>query len=1310
MNRKYLILNLESFLNDSSQKPNYPDLLLKTLKRKKPSYRILSNGFKLSYYLKQLVNEHGYRIVIYGTDQKKQIEMIMNLRRACKENNLADLAEVTEIAVRDSECFMSIKSSKPIIFNYQRHNIKVAGYDQNADGSACALEALSKMLNISEFERKNHIVIDTTSSTIEKAILEGWRAYHIEQNWLIDGLIEIHLQEISDQPLESTQEFEFSDEKVKGGSSPNRGWYIDKVTKNKWFGKSSLDTLNAHYDLLPGYSIYKECLASIFYNLLGVLTPKTTLSYQRLSEKTIKLYEINPDEAGIPKLHLMSQYVDGFKELGLKFIKHYKEYQPRDSYFSVTDKNLPLRGFGRVIAFAILLHDFDCIGNSGGNMGYIVKSEYAEIVKIDAGEALSFADDMSSSKELENSPYNREAIIGTGQCRIRFDELNQEDQKEFVQTIEEILNIPDSHINEVTKRFLSIDGRFDTIRKRLIERKNNLLAAFSPEVKELLIQQMHRIENQKVDHCMKSWDEPLSTSNINDSKEKFIEKFSRLEAIKLLNDSENTIKFQVPTSKEHFIGREEELHRMRDIFQLSNQQVTYIALVGTAGFGKTQLAMEYIIQNQKEYSHIIWLNGEKNVLLLLQIQSYVQVYVNPQKNFESFKSSSDKIRFDPFFKNSLLKEFYQSLSKGNPKKVCLIIDNTENMEDIADYLPTPTIAPMCKLNIILTCRYRNWSGPIEHIINLQTFSIEEIGKCLSTQLHVRASSEEVANLKKLLDGVPIAVTLAIASMKKTNQCISDYCNKILNHHDSEVGEDEECKVFARVMIPTMTDLRNKNTQVKIILDIMAYLSPDHITLSLLQECWRQSSNGKGKKEEEKQFKEGLDLLESYSIISQNNAQSFQNQRKKDESTVFVDKKIEDPKINVHRLTQKVIRSIHNKNQTSINNIERMISRLTMSYNFSEEDFSSVLEMNRKMPHTIYLRELEEMGDTKSLWKAFQPGSSFDFSKNLINIGYYQLSVFGDYDKAKRIYLHSLKIYEHCKGMNDHLWEPLVHLSFVCGLLGQYEEQKKFLTRALEIIEPWIVNYQLLLCLFPQMAKEQLNAFITSRKENGQIIRIGKMGLEILKLLRESNCYSKHKDLLLKMLKMFNYDYCEDNQANFRILLLLGAVWGVLGKIEKQEFFWSRSLQMSQKIYGKNDLITGQNLMLLSSIWGDLKKYEKQKNALNEAIEIFRNKLGNEHPYFGLITTELADAWGLLGDYKKQKDLLIQAMEIFKEAYGDGHIQIGIILKNLADVSGILGDYDTKRESLNKALKISEKYYGKNHPETELILKNLQSCS
>ena len=80
-----------------------------------------------------------------------------------------------------------------------------------------------------------------------------------------------------------------------------------------------------------------------------------------------------------------------------------------------------MKGFGRVFAVATSLYDFDFVGKSGGNIGYVKSEE--EIIKIDAGEALPFLNDMDSSSNLKHHPKTRDMILGTNGKKITFEDL-----------------------------------------------------------------------------------------------------------------------------------------------------------------------------------------------------------------------------------------------------------------------------------------------------------------------------------------------------------------------------------------------------------------------------------------------------------------------------------------------------------------------------------------------------------------------------------------------------------------------------------------------------------------------------------------------------------------------------------------------------------------------------------------------------------------------------------------------------------------------------------------------------------------------
>ena len=127
----------------------------------------------------------------------------------------------------------------------------------------------------------------------------------------------------------------------------------------------------------------------------------------------------------IPRVHILSKFIDEYKPLGERFMSDYGKTN-KECYF--VEEGVPLVGFGRALAVATFLYDFDCVGNSGGNMGYVIKDGKASIVKIDAGEALPFFGDTSGAEGLNHSPDTRDMIMDTGGTKISFEKLSKRDK------------------------------------------------------------------------------------------------------------------------------------------------------------------------------------------------------------------------------------------------------------------------------------------------------------------------------------------------------------------------------------------------------------------------------------------------------------------------------------------------------------------------------------------------------------------------------------------------------------------------------------------------------------------------------------------------------------------------------------------------------------------------------------------------------------------------------------------------------------------------------------------------------------------
>ena len=165
----------------------------------------------------------------------------------------------------------------------------------------------------------------------------------------------------------------------------------------------------------------------------------------------------------------MSRFIRDFQPLGDIYI---------EGNFIMCEK--PLRGFGRALAVATLIYDYDCLGNSGSNMGFIPKGDHAIIVKIDAGEALPFLEDLQSAQKIQHQPKERNMIVGTDGTRISFGHLSQNDKKEFVTAASDILTMGEEKIKSIFKEFINYDRRFEEVQSHLLKRRTNFLQAFTP--------------------------------------------------------------------------------------------------------------------------------------------------------------------------------------------------------------------------------------------------------------------------------------------------------------------------------------------------------------------------------------------------------------------------------------------------------------------------------------------------------------------------------------------------------------------------------------------------------------------------------------------------------------------------------------------------------------------------------------------------------------------------------------------------------------------------------------------------------------
>ena len=1064
-------------------------------------------------------------------------------------------------------------------------------------------------------------------------------------------------------PLISKKKFVPTDQVPKNGSSPIRRWFLDE-NGHKWLGKCSLATLDSapffgkHY-YTANFSDYKEHLAMKLYSLFGITTPETVLSLQDLHPQDLKQFSGYFEDLDKPRIHIMSKYLDEFQELGNEFINSYKN----KTHYPLSEReqqNLPLRGFGKVIIVTILLHDFDCVGNSGGNMGFIPNYEkkYAEIAKIDPGEALSFADDMSLAEDLNNPVKNREALISTNGTRLKYSELTQDDQNELLQAAKEILKMPDSKIEEVFQEFLVLDYRFRIILDELLKRKKDLLSAFSPEVRTLIMIQMKALELQEADVISTKWGqstEPYARQEVREKADLILEN-ARLRAINI-------------EKNQYFVGRIHELEQIKKIFA-NNHGVIACAIVGGPGLGKSQLAAEYLNRNHESfYSQVIWLHSEHTELISDQIQIYLQTCF------------ADKPCSEKKNKEAIIKRFYQILNtasadpnKKNRGRYCVVFDNAKSMTQIAEFLPEPEIFPGLNIDIIITSRYQKWEAPFYTKIEVKGFEIAETQNYISKVLlnvemgHSKEGiSKEIVRFNELLGGHPLAISQALAYIQQKRMNISRFCDLVSEsntHSKISTKESEKPLENLEFISPTLTlalaEIRSKNQKVEYLLDLIAYLSPEDINEKLLHEGW-MLYHKENKESNTKEFNNVLDLLASYSIVNkieQNTVKEPENAPNNEDYGM---------EIKIHRLTQQVIRLNHEKSGIYNKCYNKVFAWVLVSLGYNSNDMKDAQRASRFVTHGMQLEKLSGNIEEQNMSEMF------------VRIGSNQ-SFLGKYDVAKNYYEKALAIIEKYQG-RDHpkIGKLLKNLGTAWGDLGNYEKQKDILSRSVKILEK---NYGKCHPITADALQELGYAW-------------GDLGF-----------YEKQKDYLTLAFAISEKCYGRDHPYTADILASLGSAWGDLGNYENQKDLLTQSLEITAKYYGKDHIHYGFVLHQLGIAWGNLLKYQQKIDLLTQALAIDEKYYGKDHVQVGGILGNLGNAYGSLGNYEEQKKFSMRAIEIFKKHYGEQHPQTGFGLVGLGKALTGLGEYEKGKNILNQALEIYERHYGNDHPQTAVVLMSL----
>jgi hypothetical protein len=640
--------------------------------------------------------------------------------------------------------------------------------------------------------------------------------------------------------------FHNSEQARPEGGSNWAAWCYDSHN-DLWFRKSigSVDSLKTRFLELVGYHLYK---------LFGVQVPER-FGIQ-IQEKDVFLLTTKIDTLN----HFPENFVD-------QYLHQSKTLRNSSFHVSLNDKEIPLRGLGKLFAVGLFLDDLECIGPAGTNAGWIVRRDrnllVAQTIKIDPDSIASFFpsghsygnqemyDEFGKPKKLRthgSDLLNRHIPIHLID-RLSFEDLMKEDKSEFIEAAHLIVSQEENMISLIGTLCGAISahlprGYVANLQRKFLERRKKFLAGFAPELlydlEKTIVQKKAQFANlnQVYDGC----DIRRREAEINQHYASF----------------QSDHAFQLPKRLNSFTGRHQQLKELQFVLQeRSHQSVISHGIAGMGGVGKTSLAIEYAHEHFQAgcysyYSRVIWFHAE--TAIDYQVKNLAEIYFGKNLN----KPTED-----------LMRKIYKYLSS---KGTSLIVwDNALSRSDIEAYLPSPDDHDELNANVHCLITSRD-SGSWKDIncLMLEVFTLDEAREFVRSKLGNEANAQDIDSLIACVDCYPLALSHAVQFVATGGCPLQEYPRRFYYHQirlcDWHSEENPLQDTVKTSFLVTLIPLQKTNPESVKVLRACVGFQPDNIPCRLLSQLANLS---------EEQTLAHLQCLEGLGLISIKHPQNYE---------------------------------------------------------------------------------------------------------------------------------------------------------------------------------------------------------------------------------------------------------------------------------------------------------------------------------------------------------------------------------------------------------------------------------------------------
>jgi pentatricopeptide repeat protein len=786
--------------------------------------------------------------------------------------------------------------------------------------------------------------------------------------------------------------------------------------------------------------------------------------------------------------------------------------------------------------------------------------------------------------------------------------------------------------------------------------------------------------------------------------------------------------FNLPEQSPSFTGQEEKLAEMHRTFEAGN----LIALTQSTESGDVEnsnIALEYVYRHLKEYDFVWWVNAETNAII--------------EQDFTAFAKTNHLVEETEICLEDILGAVKKELEKKDNWLV--IFDNAEDEKTIATYHPQQLLKHQ---HLLITYKSLQWDGDTP--VKIDVFQPKEAMRFLSNYNPDVPKDKYQSKLAEELGYLPPALEQAAAYIKVNGISYRDYLD-LYNGCPSDVlnqypDNDKFCQIIYKtwkVAIDSIADKSSKRgckvgafftfgkttkeSAAKQLLNLCAFFAPNNIDSQWFKDRYAFLPKPLRKETKDKQkYNNVLTELARYSLI-----------------------KIENNKINIHRLLQQVIRDSLRGEES-----QWILPCLNILHYLRYHDFSTPQSRDyfrELVPHILSIIELcpeketlkmarlchflgygfNELADYPQALKWYL--KTVDIREKIggkdrlfmvatysqVAIVYYKM---GKYDEALKLYQKTEDIYKRVfKKENTKMAVTNLDIATVHKLLGNYDEALEYYLKVLSFRENRLGKDH------PKTATicDDIAALYGSQGKYDEALEWSEKALAIREKLSDKNLpsaaisyrnmaevccrqekYDEALKLYQKMLAIYEKELGKDHLDTATTYNNIADVYNEQGKYDEAMEWYQKTLAIRETLLGKEHADTASTCSNIAAVYDHKSERDNALEWHFKTLAIREKVLDKDHPDRAVTYSSIAVIYLDKRMYAEAAEWYQKTLDIYEKTLGTDNLEIGTLYDNIASIYCQQGKYDKALELQKKALAIREKGLEKDHPDTATTYSNL----